>query len=91
MDPLHKFAEPDGNPEAREIKRKGGSFVIVDGELYKRSFSQSLLKCIQPREVDYILREIHEGIYGSHIGARTLNQKALCQGYYWLMIAKDSE
>ncbi|XP_052171692.1 uncharacterized protein LOC127787675 [Diospyros lotus] len=52
---------------------------------------EPLLKCIRPREADYILREIHEGICGSHIGARTLSQKALRQGYYWPTMVKDSE
>ena len=76
MDPLLLYLKEgkllEGNLEAREIKRKARRFVIIDGELYKRSFLQPLLKCVWPREADYILREIHKGICGSHIRARTL-------------------
>jgi len=95
VDPLLVYLKegklPDRDLEAPKIKRKAQSFVIVDGELCKRLFLHPLLKCIQPREADYILREIHEGICGSHIGARTLSQKAFRQGYYWPTIARDFE
>ncbi|XP_052195975.1 uncharacterized protein LOC127803624 [Diospyros lotus] len=81
MDPLLSYLReeklPEDDSEAREVKRKARNFVIVGGELYRRSFSQPLLKCIRPREADYILREIHEGICGNHIGALALSQKAL--------------
>ena len=35
------------------------------------------------------LREIHEGIYGQHMGSRCLAHKALRQGYYWSTLKKD--
>jgi hypothetical protein len=35
-------------------------------------------------EGDYTLREIHEGICGSHSGARVLAHKVLNAGFYWL-------
>jgi len=95
IDPLFLYLKegrlPEDKSEAKEIKRKAWHFVIMGEELYKRSFSQPLLKCIRPREADYILREVHEGISGSHVGARTLCQKALRQGYYWPTMMADSE
>ena len=39
-------------------------------------------------EANYILREIHEGIYGNHIRARTLAGKTLRQGYFWSTLLK---
>ena len=30
---------PENDVEAREVKRKARSFMIIDGELYKRLFS----------------------------------------------------
>ncbi|GKU97126.1 hypothetical protein SLEP1_g10306 [Rubroshorea leprosula] len=38
----------------------------------------------------YALREVHEGICGSHVGARTLAHKVLRQGYYWPNMYKDA-
>ena len=37
-----------------------------------------------------MLKEVHEGICGNHIGARTLAAKTLRQGYYWPTMLKDS-
>ena len=37
-----------------------------------------------------MLREVHEGICGNHIGARTLAGKVLRQGYYWPTMLKDA-
>ena len=37
-----------------------------------------------------MLREIHEGIYGNHAGARSLEGKALRVGYYWPTLQKDA-
>jgi hypothetical protein len=50
---------------------------MVNGTLYKRGFMLPLLKCISSEEGNYILREIHEGVYGSHSGARVLAHKAV--------------
>ena len=47
VDPLLLYLKEgklsEGNLEACEIKRKAQRFVVVDGELYKRSFMQPLL------------------------------------------------
>jgi len=95
LDPFISYLKegklPDNDVEAREVKRRAQKFVLINEEMYKRSFTQPLLKCVRPREADYILREIHEGICGSHIGARTLYQKALRQGYYWPTMVSDAE
>ena len=35
-------------------------------------------------------QEVHEGICGNHIGARSLAAKTLRQGYYWPIMLKDA-
>ncbi|KAK3025048.1 hypothetical protein RJ639_044799 [Escallonia herrerae] len=64
--------------------------LYPDGVLYKKSFSLPYLKCLSPREVDYALREVHEGICGQHLGGRNLAHKILRQGYYWPGMQKDA-
>ncbi|XP_052189979.1 uncharacterized protein LOC127799798 [Diospyros lotus] len=95
MDPLVSYLKdgrlPKSDLEARELKRRAQKFILINEELYKRSFTQPLLRCVRPRKANYVLREIHEGICGSHIGARTLYQKAFRQGYYWLTMVSDAE
>jgi len=53
----------------------------------------ALLKCLVPIDADYMLREIYEGIYGNHIGARTLATKALRVGYFWptMLMLQDAK
>ncbi|KAK2997736.1 hypothetical protein RJ639_024902 [Escallonia herrerae] len=65
-------------------------FVLVDGVLYKKSFSLPYLKCLSPKEADYALQEVHEGICGQHLGGRNLAHKILRQGYYWPGMQKDA-
>lgn len=57
-------------------------YCIVNDQLYRRSYSSLLLLCVGPRDVDYALWEVHEGIRGEHIRAKTLAHKILRQGYY---------
>ena len=49
-----------------------------------------ILKCVGKEDANYILREVHEGICGNHIGAQTLARKTLRQGYYWPTMLKDA-
>lgn len=49
-----------------------------------------LLKCVPETEGTYILSEIHEGICGSHIGARSLVQKIMRARYFWPTMETDA-
>ena len=48
-------------------------------------------KCVLSEEGNYILREIHEGIYGAHESYNSLVRKALLQGYYWHTMSNDAQ
>ncbi|GKV15478.1 hypothetical protein SLEP1_g26265 [Rubroshorea leprosula] len=81
---------PEDRQEAMKLRKKASRYALVEGVLYKRSFSLPLLRCLNPYEAEYALREVHEGVCGSHVGARTLAHKALRQGYYWPNMYKDA-
>ncbi|GKV40196.1 hypothetical protein SLEP1_g47864 [Rubroshorea leprosula] len=81
---------PEDRQEAMKLRKKASRYTLVDGVLYKRSFSLPLLRCLNPYEAEYALREVHEGVCGSHVGARTLAHKVLRQGYYWPNMYKDA-
>jgi len=44
-----------------------------------------LLRCVDVREAEQILIEVHEGSFGTHAMA----QKILRVGYYWLTMESD--
>ena len=94
MDPIWDYINdgtlPDDPKEASKIRVRSSRFTNHKGSLYKRGFFTPFLKCIAGEDTEYVLREVHEGICGNHIGARTLAGKVLRQGYYWPTILKDA-
>ncbi|KAL0439574.1 UNVERIFIED_CONTAM: Gag-Pol polyprotein [Sesamum latifolium] len=69
-----------GDPkEAKAMIVKAARFVMIDGALYKRGFSQPFLKCLTPEEGNYVLRETREGICGNHLGGKALAGKVVRQ------------
>ena len=94
MDPIWDYINdktlPDDPKEAAKIRVRSSRFTNHKGSLYKRGFFTPFLKCIAGEDIEYVLREVHEGICGNHIGARTLAGKVLRQGYYWPTILKDA-
>ena len=81
---------PDDPKEAAKIRARSARFTNHKGSLYKRGFFTPILKCIAGKDIEYVLREVHESIYGNHIGAQALAGKVLRQGYYWPTILKDA-
>ena len=81
---------PSDPNEASKLRTRSVRFIVHRGTLYKRGFSAPILKCVGKEDADYILREVHEGICGNHIGARTLAGKTLRQGSYWPTMLKDA-
>jgi hypothetical protein len=47
-------------------------YKIIEGELFKQEFCLPLLKCLSRAEGQELMKEIHSGICGSHIGSRPL-------------------
>ena len=81
---------PSDPKEASKLRMRSARFTIHRGTLYKRGFSTPILKCVGKEDANYVLREVHEGICGNHIGVRTLAAKTLRQGYYWPTMLKDA-
>jgi hypothetical protein len=55
-DPIHR----------RQVMRRSKAFTIINGELYKRSTTGVLQRCIAQEDGITLLREIHEGTCGHH-------------------------
>ena len=82
---------PEGKDEAKKLRVRAARYVLMDKVLYKRGFSQPYLRCLAPDETNYVLREVHEGAYGNHSGARSLIHKVVCAGYYWPTVQADAK
>ena len=94
MDPIWDYlidgCLPDDPKEASKIRMWSAMFTNHRGSLYKRGFFTPILKCIAGKDTDYVLKEVHEGVCGNHIGARALAGKVLRKGYYWPTMLRDA-
>jgi len=68
------------------ITRKATKLIMIGDELYKTEHSTPLLKCLSQEQTEYIIRELHEGIYGLHCGARMMATKVSRVRYYWSIV-----
>ena len=81
---------PPNPEEAKQIKKRATRFTVLNNELYKRDFSQPYLRCVEEEEAKYVLEEVHGGIYGGHIGAKSLARKIIRAGYFWPTMQQDA-
>ena len=80
---------PEGKDKARRLRVRSVRYVLLNDVLYKRGFSQPYLRCLSSNEANYVLREVHEGACGNHLGARSFIHKVVRVGYYWPTIQAD--
>ncbi|XP_057785571.1 uncharacterized protein LOC131003111 [Salvia miltiorrhiza] len=66
------------------------NYCLLNDQLYKRSFTQPLLKCLSPEEANFALNEVHAGCCGGHMGFRDLVRKIIRAGFYWPNINEDA-
>jgi hypothetical protein len=65
--------------------------LLGDGkELYHRSPSSILQRCISIAEGQELLQEIHSGACGHHAEPRALVGNAFRQGFYWPTAVADA-
>ena len=73
---------PDGKKAARKLKVQAARFILIKNVFYKKGFSRLYLRCLSPKEVDYVIREVHEGICRNHSRTWSLVHKLVRAGYY---------
>ncbi|XP_034599553.2 uncharacterized protein [Setaria viridis] len=83
-------ALPTDKTEARRITRRAKSFTIIDQELYKRSHTGILQRCIPIEQGKALIQDIHAGACGHHAAPRTLVGNAFRQGFYWPTAVADA-
>ena len=88
---LAEEAEPEDPVKARRLRARARSFVIHDGILYKHGVCAPYLRCIAKEEGETLVRDIHQGLCGSHLAPRALVSKAYRQGFYWPTALGDAQ
>jgi ribonuclease HI len=89
---LHRGELPLDKVEARRLARRAKSFVLLgdEKELYHRSPSGMLQRCISIAEGQELLQEIHSGACDHHAAPQALVGNAFRQGFYWPTAVADA-
>ncbi|XP_026377746.1 uncharacterized protein LOC113272052 [Papaver somniferum] len=93
--PIIKYLANGDLPSDQQVAHKIisilGNYQLRDGILYKQSYLSPLLRCFSCTEGQSILKEIHYGYAGNHSGGRSLDHKAMLEGYFWPRMNEDSK
>ena len=73
---------PDNKETERKLNVQAARFVLMKDNLYKRGFSCPFLRCLSPKEADYVMREVYEGICENYLRLWSLVHKLIRAGYY---------
>jgi hypothetical protein len=88
---LRGHYEPQDELEKKRLKQSARGYAVVNGELYKSGVSEPCLRCITSKKGVELLKEIHSGLCGAHIGTKALVGKAIKQGFYWPTLNIDAK
>ncbi|RDX78618.1 Tf2-11, partial [Mucuna pruriens] len=93
MTPLIRFLQdgrvPENDQEVRRVVKEAVRYTLVGQWLYRRGFAFPLLRCLDGNEVEYVMKEVLEGVCGTHIGGQALASKIARAGYYWPTLRSD--
>ena len=65
-------------------------YFLHNTVLFKKGYDEGTLRCLGPKEVKEIIKEVHSGECGEHQGKKKLYRCLLQMGYYWPAIKKDT-
>ena len=68
--------------DRRALRQLATRFVICGDALYRRSPDGLLLLCLDHAFADQVMREVHAGVCGSHMGGHMLPRKIMRTGYF---------
>uniref|UniRef100_A0A803QCH6 RNase H type-1 domain-containing protein n=1 Tax=Cannabis sativa TaxID=3483 RepID=A0A803QCH6_CANSA len=74
---LQTRALPKGKNEAKEIRRKAARYLILDGVMYRWSFSMPLLRCVTKDEAERLMIEVNEGFFNNNVEGQNISKKIL--------------
>ena len=75
--------------DKRALRQLATRFVICGNALYKRSSDSLLLLCLDRAAANRVMREVHAGVCGPHMGGHMLERKIMRTGYFWLTMETD--
>ena len=75
--------------DKRALRQLATIFFICGDALYRRSPDGLLLLCLDHASANRVMREVHAGVCGPHMGGHMLARKIMRTGYFWLTMETD--
>jgi hypothetical protein len=88
---LRGHYKPQDELQEKRLKQRARGYAMVNEELYKSGVTEPWLRCITSEKGLELLKEIHSGFCGAHIGTRALAGKTIKQGFHWPTINIDAK
>ena len=83
------YPESPSAKDKRALRHLATRFVVYGDVLYRRSPDGMLLLCLDHASADRVMREVHAGVCGPHMGGHILIRKIMRTGYFWLTMETD--
>ncbi|XP_022867790.1 uncharacterized protein LOC111387466 [Olea europaea var. sylvestris] len=68
---------PKNFAKAKKLRIRSARYTLIDDVLYKRGYSTPLLRCLNEKEAQHALQDLHEGICGNHSKGLSLAHKII--------------
>ena len=75
--------------DRRALRQLAARFMICRESLYRRSLDRLLLLCLDRTFANQVMRKVHVGVCGPHMGGHMLAQKIMRIGYFLLTMEAD--
>jgi hypothetical protein len=86
---LVRYLENPSHIAHRKVQRQALKYVMLDNTLYHRTIDDLLLKCLGSDQSRIDVREVHEGICGTHQSAHKMKWLLCRAGFYWPTMIND--
>ncbi|WKA10566.1 hypothetical protein VitviT2T_028131 [Vitis vinifera] len=71
------YPESASTKDRRALRQLATRFMIFGDSLYKRSLEGLLLLCLDRASIDRVMREVHAGVCGPHMGGHMFARKIM--------------
>ena len=83
------YLESASAKDKRALRHLAAKFVVCGDVLYRISLDGMLLLCLDRVSADRVMREVHVGVCGPHMGGHMLTRKIMRTGYFFLTMETD--
>jgi hypothetical protein len=89
---LHHGTFPENlNPrERRSLMLKSAQYRLINSVLFRFNYDGVILRCLERKDADKVLNELHDGPVGGNFAGNTISHKILRVGYYWPTLFRDA-